>query len=162
MAWKHTQSAHQRGYGQRWRKARAAVLVRDLGLCQPCFGMGRTTPAQEVDHILNKASGGTDHPDNLQAICPACHADKTAEEAKGHVGNLPTLDASGWPTDAPVAARPTGPGTSGSPVEALGGVQGHHPAWEAQDATQEAAQGPGGGSISGAFGSGPAVGSDPF
>jgi 5-methylcytosine-specific restriction enzyme A len=34
-----------------------------------------------VDHIRNKASGGDDSIENLQGICAACHAMKTATEA---------------------------------------------------------------------------------
>lgn len=97
MAWKHQQSAHERGYGARWRKIRALVLARDRALCQPCLSFSRVTPAYAVDHILNKASGGSDALDNLQAICAECHAEKTAQEARGHIGNLPTVDADGWP-----------------------------------------------------------------
>jgi len=43
---------------------------------------GRYTPAREVDHITPKEQGGTDELGNLQSICKACHADKTAQE--GH------------------------------------------------------------------------------
>jgi 5-methylcytosine-specific restriction protein A len=35
-----------------------------------------------VDHIVNKASGGDDSIENLQGICAACHAAKTAQESK--------------------------------------------------------------------------------
>ena len=38
------------------------------------------TAAKEVDHILAKANGGTDDPNNLQSICVACHREKTAKE----------------------------------------------------------------------------------
>lgn len=57
------------------------VLMRDGGLCQPCRRDGRVTPATEVDHIVPKAEGGTDSHDNLQAICTACHREKTQQEA---------------------------------------------------------------------------------
>tara|TARA_A100001391_G_scaffold162143_2_gene121092 strand:- start:3828 stop:3992 length:165 start_codon:yes stop_codon:yes gene_type:complete len=43
--------------------------------------MNRITPATEVDHIVGKAQGGTDAPDNLEAICKVCHQAKTASEA---------------------------------------------------------------------------------
>lgn len=65
----------QRGYGYRWRKLRAAVLERDHYSCNVCGGR-----ANEVDHIKNKASGGTDSMINLQAICTRCHRIKTAKE----------------------------------------------------------------------------------
>ena len=36
--------------------------------------------AKEVDHIITKAKGGTDDPDNLQSLCVQCHREKTARE----------------------------------------------------------------------------------
>jgi 5-methylcytosine-specific restriction protein A len=76
-------SAADRGYGAAWRKARARVLARDCGLCQVCKAQGKSRPATEVDHIINKAQGGNDLDSNLQAICKPCHKVKTAAEAKG-------------------------------------------------------------------------------
>ncbi|MCK6475280.1 MAG: HNH endonuclease [Phycisphaerales bacterium] len=35
-----------------------------------------------MDHVRNKASGGTDDPANLRGICDACHAAKTAAEGR--------------------------------------------------------------------------------
>ena len=35
----------------------------------------------DVDHITPLHMGGTDDPDNLQALCPACHRRKTEREA---------------------------------------------------------------------------------
>lgn len=64
-----------RGYGARWTRLRDYVLARDSGLCRIC---GR--PASEVDHIVPRSRGGADDEDNLQAICSACHAKKTALE----------------------------------------------------------------------------------
>ena len=72
----------QRGYGASWQRLRAEVLLRDKGLCQPCLKAGRVTAAREVDHIKTKARGGTDELTNLQAICQACHAKKTARESR--------------------------------------------------------------------------------
>ncbi|XZA02385.1 HNH endonuclease [Xanthomonas albilineans] len=39
------------------------------------------TPAVAVDHIVPKSQGGTDHPNNCQAICHRCHVLKTAQES---------------------------------------------------------------------------------
>ena len=74
----------QRGYGWAWVKQRDRILKRDCGLCQPCL---RLTPAlvhlgNEVDHIIGKASGGTDDDSNLQAINAECHRIKTARESQ--------------------------------------------------------------------------------
>lgn len=84
QAWhaeRNQESRHVRGYGTSWYKLRAHILARDDGLCRVC---GR--PASEVDHIVAKSAGGSDDEDNLQAICSACHAKKTALEGVGGVG----------------------------------------------------------------------------
>lgn len=31
----------------------------------------------EIDHVIEVSHGGVDAPDNLQALCPCCHAVKT-------------------------------------------------------------------------------------
>lgn len=75
-----TQSTTARGYGHAWRQLRDRIMARDCGMCQPCRMAGRVTAASAVDHIVNKARGGTDSEANLQAICDACHKAKTAAE----------------------------------------------------------------------------------
>ncbi|WP_233132569.1 HNH endonuclease [Paraferrimonas haliotis] len=45
-----------------------------------CLNTGVVTPAVTVDHIVAKAHGGTDHMENLQALCDKCHKAKTAAE----------------------------------------------------------------------------------
>lgn len=77
----HRGSRHERGYGTAWDKLRVFILKRDNGLCQPCIKQGRVTKATQVDHIVQKKSGGTDEESNLQAICTECHKLKTAREA---------------------------------------------------------------------------------
>ena len=77
-------SSSDRGYGAAWQRARLRVLARDCGLCQPCKRLGHITPnCNEVDHIRNKAQGGTDDEANLQTICRPCHVAKTAAESRG-------------------------------------------------------------------------------
>lgn len=73
---------HDRGYGWQWEKARGRILRRDNGLCQPCLREAHVTVATQVDHIVQKASGGTDDPANLEAICTECHRIKTARESQ--------------------------------------------------------------------------------
>ena len=70
----------ERGYGYQWQKIRGKALLRDGHLCQICLKTGRITTATEVDHILNKARGGTDSLANLQAVCKPCHTEKTLKE----------------------------------------------------------------------------------
>ena len=71
-------SACKRGYGRRWRRLRAAYLGRNP-FCVHCEARGLLVGATDVDHILAKRKGGTDHKTNLQALCHACHARKTAK-----------------------------------------------------------------------------------
>jgi 5-methylcytosine-specific restriction enzyme A len=73
-------SRQQRGYGTEWDKLRPLILKRDKYQCQECRRNGRYVPANNVDHVIPKAQGGTDNPDNLQTLCDACHASKTAKE----------------------------------------------------------------------------------
>ena len=72
----------ERGYGHAWRKLRESILKRDGYLCVKCRAEGRLIEATDVDHIKAKARGGTDDPDNLQALCAPCHREKTATEGK--------------------------------------------------------------------------------
>lgn len=82
-------SRQERGYGRQWEKDREETLKAHRGLCQVCLSQGRTTRATQVDHIVNKAKarvlGWTpeqiEAPSNRQAICDACHREKTQREA---------------------------------------------------------------------------------
>jgi 5-methylcytosine-specific restriction protein A len=75
-------SRHKRGYGSSWNKIRKRILSRDGYLCQTCKRQGIVTYAKIVDHIINKASGGTNADDNLEVICDNCHKEKTQREAQ--------------------------------------------------------------------------------
>lgn len=60
-------------------KVRRAVLRQHKGICHVCRKAGAT----EVDHVLSRKAGGTDHPDNLRPIHPRpCHVEKTQREAQ--------------------------------------------------------------------------------
>lgn len=56
---------------------RNEVLVRQGGECAKC---GEPLTEYELDHIRPKAEGGEDVASNCQALCPACHMDKTRAE----------------------------------------------------------------------------------
>lgn len=100
-------SRHARGYNSTWDRLRIRILERDNYLCQQCLRDGRVTPLKvapydhAVDHIVNKAEGGTDEPANLESLCKAHHDEKSAEEAKRGQGATlkPRLqyDAKGFP-----------------------------------------------------------------
>jgi len=49
-------------------------------LCVLCNRNGVVRVAVEMDHIIPLNEGGLDHESNLQGLCHACHADKTAAE----------------------------------------------------------------------------------
>ena len=92
-------SRHERGYGADWVRLQKLIMKRDGKMCQPCLRKGRPTPAAEVDHIKPKSQGGTNDWDNLEAICRACHAPKTAREGleKRGIKPRPRYGADGWP-----------------------------------------------------------------
>ena len=63
-----------------WRKLRAVKLAREP-MCEECARQGRATPAQMVDHIVPINKGGAPlDVDNLQSLCNACHARKSAKD----------------------------------------------------------------------------------
>jgi 5-methylcytosine-specific restriction protein A len=64
--------------------ARRAVLLRSGGRCENprCAGdvrdrTDRGEPILEIDHVHDLALGGLDHPGQMIALCPNCHAIKT-------------------------------------------------------------------------------------
>jgi 5-methylcytosine-specific restriction enzyme A len=76
-------SAARRGYGPRWRRARAAYLARHP-LCVPCKAAGRLAPATVVDHIVPHRGDTVLFWDerNWQSLCKPCHDAKTAREGR--------------------------------------------------------------------------------
>ena len=63
-----------------WRRLRAVKLEQNP-MCEECERNGRYTPAQMVDHIvpINKGGASLDI-ENLQSLCNACHARKSAKD----------------------------------------------------------------------------------
>jgi len=48
-----------------------------------CAQCDRVLPATfQVDHVYPHALGGSDHPDNLEALCVECHARKSQVEQR--------------------------------------------------------------------------------
>ena len=72
------ESAAQRGYDGRWRRARTFFLKKHP-LCAECLCENRLTPATVVDHILPHRGDDQLFWDeaNWQALCKACHDKKT-------------------------------------------------------------------------------------
>lgn len=59
--------------GPNWQAMRRRVLA-EQPLC-PCG-----VPSEHVDHIVPVVRGGTSERDNLQALCRACHEEKTSRD----------------------------------------------------------------------------------
>lgn len=68
-------SAAERGYDDAWRDLRKIILARDP-VCTICYGEVST----DVDHLVSRARGGTNHPLNLRGLCHSCHSRKTAQQ----------------------------------------------------------------------------------
>ena len=68
-------TAHQRGYGHKWRTARL-VFLRQHPLCVFCEKQGQVTEARVVDHIVPHRGNMTLFWDrkNWQALCVTCHS----------------------------------------------------------------------------------------
>lgn len=70
----------RRGYDSTWVKVRKTYLLQHP-LCEECEKHGRVMPAAEVHHIVALRDGGARlDPDNLMAVCRACHQKFTQEE----------------------------------------------------------------------------------
>ncbi len=67
-------SAHQRGYGDRWRKGRLGYLAKHP-LCVAHLAGGKTEAATVVDHIVPHGGDMLLFWDsaNWQALCKFCH-----------------------------------------------------------------------------------------
>ena len=76
-------SAARRGYGPRWRRARAAYLARHP-LCAACRAHGSLVLATIVDHVVPHRGDQKLFWDerNWQGLCKLCHDAKTAREGR--------------------------------------------------------------------------------
>lgn len=54
-----------------------SLLLAQQPLCVLCKAKGRTSAAEEIDHIIPLFKGGTDDRENLQPLCIPCHEEKT-------------------------------------------------------------------------------------
>ena len=76
----HRRRAHRRRKRSTNPEAYIARLDQMLRNDEPCNHCGLT--AEQIDHILPLALGGTDDRDNLQALCKPCHKIKTAQDVR--------------------------------------------------------------------------------
>lgn len=77
-----------------------AVLIRSGGRCESplCGGQPNDVtknggPILEVDHVLDRATWGRDHPIQMIALCPNCHAIKTRGRTAEKLTELLLLEA---------------------------------------------------------------------
>ena len=82
---KYRGSAHERGYGRRWQRARLIHLA-EHPLCKMCADDGVIKAAVVVDHITPHKGNDTlfwDSVTNWQSLCKQHHDKKTATEDGG-------------------------------------------------------------------------------
>lgn len=77
-------TAHERGYGRAWQKARAAYLSKHP-LCSEHEKLSQVVAAEVVDHVVPHRGDRKLFWDssNWQALCKSCHDIKTAREDGG-------------------------------------------------------------------------------
>jgi len=79
----------------RWQRLRERIRHRD-GVCVICASNGKTTPGDDVDHIVPVKDGGAAWAEsNLQFLCRECHKRKTAAEESQRKRNWLSVDADG-------------------------------------------------------------------
>jgi len=73
-------SAHKRGYGKRWQRARKYYLSKNP-LCVKCKEQGLTVLAEVVDHIIPHRGDMVLFWDvsNWQGLCTMHHSQKTGQ-----------------------------------------------------------------------------------
>jgi 5-methylcytosine-specific restriction enzyme A len=80
QGWAKKPDAPKRITGRRLQSLRAA-LFRRQPLCEICKSRGLLVIATQRDHRIPLAEGGTEDPDNEQALCAPCNAEKGLAEA---------------------------------------------------------------------------------
>lgn len=73
---------------------RNAVNNRDRRLavepyCRDCASKGLRQLAEEIDHIVPLADGGTDDDENVRSLCKSCHKSRTRERFFKNAPPLP-------------------------------------------------------------------------
>lgn len=66
-------------------------------LCVMCEAAGRSTLAEELDHIVPLMAGGEDVPENRQGLCKPCHETKTRRDMGWK--DKPDIGLDGWPVE---------------------------------------------------------------
>ena len=68
---------------------RRQIAKRQHWICagKECTLDGKELQEYEIDHIIPLSLGGSEDPDNLQALCPGCHRRKTDQERLLGIGS---------------------------------------------------------------------------
>ena len=87
----YTRSASKRGYTSKWQRKRKLFLKKHP-LCEMCKSKGRYIEATIVDHIVPHRGDEQLMWDesNWQALCKACHDNKTGNEDSCPTYGYPT------------------------------------------------------------------------
>lgn len=98
MRWRAGKRTAERGYGSRWRRARAQYLQAHP-LCGYCRQQGRVTAATVVDHIAPHRGDQALFwdSDNWQALCARCHSSIKQRAEAGQT--LPVFGLDGLPRE---------------------------------------------------------------
>ncbi len=93
-------SEAKKWYGSKWitKTRRLAVYMRDGFACQRCNrDLRKASPAEvQLDHLIPRSKGGSDHECNLVMICRSCNSSRGAKgwtkfyttEQVAHIKNL--------------------------------------------------------------------------
>jgi 5-methylcytosine-specific restriction protein A len=92
--WKKRPDSPKRLSGRRLQRERER-LFRNEPLCRRCAERGIIRAATERDHIKPIAEGGSEHPENIQALCHDCNMERLAEQ-RGYTKRR-KVGADGWP-----------------------------------------------------------------
>ena len=88
-------------------KLRRSIIAANGGVCPAC---GEESKVWEVDHIRPVALDGDNSRDNLVAICPECHLEKTVQDIK-RIAKVKRLEAKRLGTKTKRWKRKIGGGT---------------------------------------------------
>lgn len=70
-----------------YHKHRDAIFRRYKGVCWVCGGFG-----SEIDHVVPRSLGGSDHKENLRPICSKCNKGRNRHDSPFSYSRLPKME----------------------------------------------------------------------